>query len=357
MRNFKAFTLAEILVVFVIIGIISTIGVTTVKPWEKAFKHAYSRIYNSLGLATYNWVVNGKTEASFPTSAQDLCKGLAYYMNNVEDNCSSAPYITAASPSTGTYPNSSIFKLGSAGSKPHLVLSNGVKLWIGASTSAPEGGTGNAPWKQEIVLQPAGGSGSAVKDEVTYYLVFADLNGDRAPNSPILRPNVMADVVAFAITNQFVVIPLGYPVVDKRYLSAHVMYPAGGEDNVDSDTIPTDPMTFYEAYTAAYGRYLKLQGDALSYQLEFNRAIYTDGSSVKDSPFVVKNCKRLGSGDCLGNGESSSSKRLHYYSAQPQFRGDLCGVSVTIGSSKSITDGIPWDYIEPICNIKIFDYH
>ena len=338
MKKFKAFTLAEILIVFVIIGIIATIGVNTVKPWEKALKHSYSRIYNALALATYNAVVNGpRVEHSFPDGLEGstknngpklFCEDLAYFMNNIETHCSNTP-ITK---NQGDY---KIFNT----TTPHIILSNGVRLWIGAPNS-------QHAYKLEI---PLDNNKNSLKDTVIYYIVYADLTGDRKPNSPIWSERKAADVVAFAVTNHFVVVPLGYPIVDKRYLVAHVMRPVNNEESGDDEEIPTDPMSFYEAATYAYGRYLKTQGDPLSYQLELNQKIFS-GTPQADF-FVVKNCNRVSDNpaDCTNYGS------VRYFADQPKFEGEarsFCGITKC-----GDVDGSPNEYCEPICSIKIYDYH
>ena len=340
MKKFKAFTLAEILIVFVIIGIIATVGVNTVKPWEKALKYSYSRIYNALALATYNAVVNGpRAEHSFPDGLagsttenqgpEKFCQDLAYFMNNVETHCGNPP-ITKAE---GNY---KVFDT----TTPHIILSNGVKLWIGAPNS-------NHAYIQEI---PLDNNKNSLKDTIIYYIVYADLTGDRKPNSPIWSERKAADVVAFAVTNHFVVVPLGYPVVDKRYLVAHVMRPISNEETGDDEEIPTDPMSFYEAATYAYGKYMKSQGDPLSYQLEFNQKIFSGTAQAQF--FVVQNCNRI-SGDtgefCTKNGS------VKYFAHQPKFDSEassFCGITNCGGA-----DGSSTKYCEPICRVKIYDYH
>ena len=336
MKKFKAFTLVEVLAVFVIIGIIATIGVNTVKPWDKALKFAYSRIYNSLGLATYNWVISDANPTHrFPADATNLCEGLAYFMNNVEKNCSS--FLT-------NNPQDASFRTEGENAKtPNLILSNGVKLWIGADTEH-----NNGPYTATIPFQSSG----TVSDTVTYYLVYADLSGDRPPNSAVWHSFKPADVVAFAVTNQFVVVPLGYPVVDRRYLSAHVLQPVAGEDDADDDTaVPTDPMTFYEAATYAYGRYLRSQGNALSYQMEFNAKAFP--SEPAKSFFTVANCTRFSnSSSCVHNGLTGRN-RAEYFSHTPGFNDSFCGINNCGGAR----DGGANSYCEPICEVKIYDYH
>ena len=71
----KAFTLAEMMIVFIVIGVIVALGVTSVRPWEKAYKYAYTRMYHALSLSIYNHMVNAKGEEFYPTTGETV--GLA----------------------------------------------------------------------------------------------------------------------------------------------------------------------------------------------------------------------------------------------------------------------------------------
>lgn len=222
-----AMTLAELLFVFIIIGIIATIAITTVKPWDKACKYAYSRIYHSLRLAFYNGML---MQPEFPPTSIRFCKVLADkdigYMNTAPDGlrCSVARDLTN---NPRTFPND----------KVQILLSNGAKIWIGANSGKP------------FIHTETEKSGNVSKTK--YYIVYVDINGDKGPNTAMWSEKRLSDIVAFAITDGLSVIPLGHPEVDNRYLNAHVVYPQVGEDDVDGRV--SDDMTYYEARKHAWG--------------------------------------------------------------------------------------------------------
>lgn len=227
MINKKAMTLAEVLFVFIIIGIIATIAIVTVKPWDKACKYAYSRMYHSLRLAFYNAML---TQAEFPTTSTKFCEILADkelgYINTSTDgeNCSASRDLTN---------NPRLFP----DEKVQIMASNGNKIWIGSNAGAPFIHT-----EQES---------SGVTSKTKYYLVYVDINGDKGPNTAMWSEKKLSDIVAFAVTDGLTVIPLGHPEVDNRYINAHIVYPQINEDEPDGRV--SDDMTYYEAKRKAWG--------------------------------------------------------------------------------------------------------
>lgn len=82
---------------------------------------------------------------------------------------------------------------------------------------------------------------------LTYYLIWVDLNGDRAPNTKEWKEGRPADIVPFFVSDYGEVVPIGYPITDKRYLTTSVKYVT------DTQTYYSEPMTYYEAQMDAYG--------------------------------------------------------------------------------------------------------
>ena len=82
MRFKRGMTLAETLLVFIIIGIIASVTIISVKPWERSYKHIYSRVYNALSIAIFNDMVD---TGQFPAHATDFCKTLLKYMNTANN--------------------------------------------------------------------------------------------------------------------------------------------------------------------------------------------------------------------------------------------------------------------------------
>lgn len=284
--NKKGMTLAEVLFVFIIIGIIAAIAIITVKPWDKACKYAYSRIYHSLRLAFYNAML---TQPEFPTTSTKFCNLLIEYINTTSDgaNCAQSRDLTN---------NPRIFP----DEKIQIQASNSSKIWIGANGGQP------------FVHTETESSGAISKTK--YYLVYVDLNGNRGPNSPKWEENRLSDIVAFAVTDGLTVLPLGHPEVDNRYLNAHVVYPQINEDNPDGNI--SDDMTYYEAKKKAWGNNvdssdsmsLNLQNDLpndsyfkLSTTGSVNSPYYPDADSYSDffpvpiEPDATNGCREVSS--------------------------------------------------------------
>ncbi len=300
MRFKKAFTLGEALLVFIIIGIIAAIGMSTVKPWQKSYKYSYSRMYNALSLAVYNHMINSTEEESFPDTADMFCLALLDWINTSNNATACEGSNVGLNPTTFD------------DDKVRFTASNGTKIWIGSN-----------PDDSPFVLSQH--IDATTIDTVRYYMVFVDINGDRGPNTPEWKKTQMADIVAFAVTDKFKVIPLGYPEVDGRYLTAHVVYPAletTYSDNMATDSftgdeeIVSDPMSYYEAKIKAYGNSV-IAGNIETYDF---RSIF----GANNSYFKVDNYN-------------------DYYETPPQFDSVSCQFQA--------------DNPEPVCNVRIYDYH
>lgn len=237
MTKKKAMTLAEVLFVFVIIGIIATIAIVTVKPWDKACKYAYSRMYHTLRLAFYNAMLS---QPEFPKTSTKFCELLVDFINTPQNgsNCVASRDLTN---------NPRIFPT----DKIQIQASNGSRIWIGANQGAPFQHT-----EQET---------SGVTTTIKYYLVYVDLNGNKGPNSGKWDERRLSDIVAFAVTDGLTVIPLGHPEVDTRYLYAHVVYPQINEDEPDGKV--SDNVTYYQARKMAWGNNID-SSDSMSFNIQ-----------------------------------------------------------------------------------------
>lgn len=322
----RGFTLGELIMVFVIIGIIATVGVTTLKPWERAYKHAYTRIYNGLATAIYNYIVTTPNNSGFPSTPSGFCNALLVYLNTADDaanNPTTNPCNLSGDKNDflGNTPTAADFL--KDGKNPKIKLSNGAYLWIGADFSENEDG---APFSYTQTID-------STTDVIKYYLVYADLNGDMGPNTPQFKTVSskvrLPDIVAFAVTDKFSVIPLGYPKVDQRYLSAHIMYPLNEEDDLtDAGDKPSDSMTYYEAIVGAYGKSpnkIITMGLPQTYDLE--------ESLPNDNIFKLV-------GSDLDN----------RYADAPTFDQELCGDGSTAAQIISAGD-------DSHCTVRVFDYN
>lgn len=236
MKIKKGMTLAEVLFVFVIIGIIAAIAIVTVKPWDKACKYAYSRMFHGIRLAFYNSML---TRGDFPATSTEFCKALSEYINNSTngDSCNVSRDLTN---NPRIFPNEKI----------QISASNTSKIWIGACNGTSASGSLKCEGKgkpfKHIEQETSG-----ITSTTRYYLVYVDLNGSKGPNSPKWDEKKLSDIVAFAVTDTLAVIPLGHPEVDNRYLYAHIVYPQIDEDEPDGNV--SDDMTYYEAKKRAWG--------------------------------------------------------------------------------------------------------
>lgn len=317
LKNKRAFTLAEVIIVFIIIGIVGTIAMATVKPMEKSYKYAYTKVFNSLSSAVYNHMSTTADVKYFDTSdgggdsrAKDFCKALLVYMNT-SDNAAECHINNDTF--LGDNPSLADFS-----SEPNIMLSNGVYLWLGAN--------GNKPFSFNQVIT------EGETDTISYYIIYADLNGKRGPNKIEYDPNShhghLPDIVAFIVTSKYIVIPVGYPKLDQRYLSAYVEYPMSEdeEDNNDGSQY-SDAMTYYEAVVSAYGKgddQIKTYGVVQTYDIEKN--------GLPNSKFRLV--------DNLDD----------YYPTPPHFDVVTCGDGSTSQQVKA-------ENRDSLCDIKIFNYN
>ena len=317
MKKNKAFTLAEVAIVFVIIGIISVLAISTIKPWNKAAKYAYMRMYNAIGVATYNHTLKESASAAFPELATNRCEPLIHFMSvssDDSDNCKGT--VLGRDPADASFDPES-----SSHATPMFTTSGGAYVWIGADTENE-----NKPFVYELKQEDS----DVVLDTVNYYVVFVDLNGDKGPNSSAWDSEDIADVVAYVITDRFIVVPLGYPEIDTRYLVANVVLPSRAELNAgdintdvgnDDKEIISEGMSFYEAKVRAFGTVsdtdqapLPVYGEVLTYDFAKD---FDETSSFKIDDY-------------------------HNYFPNPPSMDARCSVS---------------GYDASVCSIKIFEYH
>lgn len=246
MKKLNAFSLPELLIFLVIVGVISVLMLTIVKPNDKALKYQYYNAYNTLRTAGYNvsqdvadaQQSDDTTLTSFdkrlPNTPAEWCKRLAVNRNAVEGSSdakygyiNTAKYNCNSFSPVSTNPSDSNFK---NNSKVAFQASNSMKYYISSKSSSSF--TDNL---------------SNGTTTLTYYLIWVDLNGDRAPNTKEWKEGRPADIVPFFVSDYGEVVPIGYPITDKRYLTASVKYVT------DTQTYYSEPMTFYEAQMDAYG--------------------------------------------------------------------------------------------------------
>lgn len=249
MKRFKqAVTLVEVLVTMGIIGIIAIFALTIIKPYEKTYKYLYIRIFNQLETAVYNSML---TRSSFPATSNAFCSMLTEYLNTAENNCNDAADLAKYAE---TFPEEQI----------KLVLSNGMHIWIGSNSGAPF-----------VKNQTIAGTTYPMK----FYMVYVDITGNKPPNRVEWSAGgKLADIVAFAVTEASVVIPLGPPEVDTRYMTARAIYLPFDENCPECNK--SSPMTYVEAKALAWGQSMA-DSEVRSWHFEQGDAISATG------PFAV----------------------------------------------------------------------
>lgn len=241
-HKFTAFTLAEILIVFSIIAIISGLTLMTTKRLQTTDKYAYQKAYDSLLTAAYNAVaeVNSKGIGT----PELLCEGLTKYINSQaaekpkdsnkftghpdQGFCNDIadedrPGIDASDFEEVRDANGNLI-----GGIPDFIANNGMRFYISDLIE-----TGDITDSLDMTQR------------IRFYIVYVDLDGVNGQNSI-----ENGDVVAFAITENADVIPLGKPAYDTHYLGVRVVFP---ESTDRPDETYSESMTYYDAIHTAWG--------------------------------------------------------------------------------------------------------
>lgn len=246
----KAFSLAEILIVLVIIGVIVVLMLNIIKPSKFVTKMQYMKAYNMLTVAAYNVYDDALNDNKtiLYTSTSDLCTHLTNYINTTYKNCNaSAIAYTGAS-----FPDSS----------RKFMASNDMIFYI---------------------------SNPLTIGEMTHRIVWVDINGKRKPNTATWKFGNPADIVAFDINDQGEVVPLGYPKIDRHYMQAKVVY-ASDEENEKSY-----PMTYLEAQTMAFGG-KSFDYDMMSYNFDQTNGSFANSVLRIETKRAQKYTKTITSG-------------------------------------------------------------
>ena len=263
LKKFTAFTLAEIMLVFAIIGIVSAVTLMTTKRLSTSDKFAYQRAYDSLLTAAYNAVA--ETDSQGIGTPELLCKGMSKYINsqvatvvkNSDDKFKGNPDIGFCN--TGITVRATKNTTNFTDIVPDFVANNGMKFYI----------------TEKIVQKNVKDyAGDTQPEGIPFYIVYIDIDGNAGQN------DINAgDVVAFAVTENADVIPLGRPAFDKRYLGVRVVFP---ENQDHPDEYYSDSMTYYDAIHTAWGDLHNF--DDLR-TLDFNDAtVFTE---LAGAPFMV----------------------------------------------------------------------
>lgn len=300
----NAFTLIEILIVFVVIGVISVITITTCKPFNKAKPYLYSRAYDTLSTAWFNAIednsdilviTNGKETSEErsakyddnlsvenpenPSETEDsennsyeldsdkwansyrhkICVGLTKYINskrsedpyyedattiNDEDNYCSATWLSKKA----LTPNILAQRINKNKEtstdddkiKPDFIASNGMAFYISRTVVINSAGFFS-------LLKDYDGITKSIDDPLNYVVIFVDINGIEKGPSIVDTTSATSndiDVYPFALLQTGDIIPLGPKAVTSNLISARIEYPDGTE---------SEPMTYLQATYRAWG--------------------------------------------------------------------------------------------------------
>lgn len=294
----KAFSLGELLIVIVIIGIICVLMFSTIKPSNKYISPAYKSAFKNLSDAVYNISEDAQNNENnlfakdadryFPgtfenadnkqesyLAAQELCKKLAINPTKTSGKCGSYGYLN-----TVIYNCESNFK---------TVDFSGVNnQFVEQNIAFQSTNTMNfyiSPLIQISVKNPIKDIKTREQQKTTikFFIVWVDINGKRRPNTSEWKNKKLPDIVPFIVTTNAEVLPIGYPTTDVKYITALVQYPVSSE-------IPySQPKTYKNAVLSAFGGTEYPENDIYSIYTTFqqtfqNSTINTQSIAFEDIP-------------------------------------------------------------------------
>jgi hypothetical protein len=216
--KFKAgFTLVEIVMFLIIVGLLLSVGFIIIKPKQavsdKTVKYKYAAIYDALNLAIYDLVMKDDTNPFFDDESvnpyQRLCEGLSDYLNETETNCNISPLnlnVAYLVDDTVDFRNFD----------PQIVALNGMKIYISELIT-------------DDAAQPKYYNTSNPDFKIRFFMVYVDLNGKENQK----RPHVVKfdesgkenpDVYAFAVIPTGEAIPMGIAEYNEKYLPTKIGY-------------------------------------------------------------------------------------------------------------------------------------
>lgn len=238
----SAYSLAEVLVVLAMIGIIVVLSLVLIKPDNKVLKLQYYKAFNVLSVAAYN-IYDKTIDEGIPMyTDKDLCEQLVYYMNNSENNNCSGAFVS----------------LDGKNFKPENIqfkASNGMIFYMSKAFTLNDFGTAHK-----------------------HRVVWVDLNGDRNPNTAVWSETRPSDIVAFDITDMGDVVPLGYPKIDNRFLMAKLVF------SDENNRAVAD--TFYKVQKLAYGDD-QYEYDAMSYNFDQKNNLFANSVLKIDNKYAA----------------------------------------------------------------------
>lgn len=232
----RGFSMIEVMVILGFIGFIVITELVILNSKVNEYGNPYYTVYNALKKASYNVLAdmycpdpNSEDEdckigpREFPKNSEDLCLRLAEFINTSEKNCSATDLdINDKADNINT-------------NQPRLIASNSYRFYFSdlKKTQATDA-YGNV-------------------NELEYFVAYVDLNGDKRPNRLTCEgTKLLPDIVPFAITRRGEVIPMGYPVYSKIYLTAKIKYPASVDSDGNMTNRTSASLSYYDAVYGAW---------------------------------------------------------------------------------------------------------
>jgi len=230
------FSMVELSIVMVFIGFLTIAGLVTLNTKLNEYSSPYFNVYNALKKASYNVLADiycpdsestddecklGPRE--FPKTSDKLCERLSEFINTAEKNCKDTS-LDVNDLANNLDPN-----------KPRFVSTNSYRFYFSDL--------------KKTHAQDLNGN----EQELEYFVVYVDLNGRKKPNRLHCEGSMyLPDIIPFAITRRGEVIPMGFPVYSKTYLSAKIKYPNKIDANGNMIDRGSQSLSFYEAVYGAW---------------------------------------------------------------------------------------------------------
>lgn len=256
----SGFTLAELICALAVLSVCIAMAIVNIKPAQKAaIKYLYSNAFHTTQKAFYNAMIkqynpfidivdkttgrklsvtHGEGE---DTGTQRLCDGLTFFINTSSTSCSSK----------------------------NLASEIGTDISITSDMTDAEKGALVTNRQEKIQFTTANGmqyfiSGMMDKtlngNNIKFYIVYVDVNGDKEPNSLIYTKRINSrgvevvnepDIFAFALLDSGLVCPLGIPEYDTNIMTARISY----FDNEGRSYQTRRSLPYYQAKASAWGFY------------------------------------------------------------------------------------------------------
>lgn len=252
----KGFTLAETLIVLLIISILIVATITVMKPNDKVLKYQYSNAYTGISEGFYNVLLYKYDSDLFPDESgpEKLCQELTDYINTLSENCSDSKDV-----GLGT----DIFE----DEKIQFVSTNGMRFYFS---------------NMQTISYKLNNEDHSLK----YYMAYVDINGKKGPNRLGVdsnKRNSAPDIFAFALLETGKTVPLGLPEIDDRFMQARLAY----YDNHAEIQYAEPSLPYYLAKNAAWGCYDKV--DQLTTEEKSNKLLFNEPEEPHTMNDVIRN--------------------------------------------------------------------